>query len=127
MNTFMSNHDIVSAAEKIACPSSDSDLFESQLSFWIFVRSLMKSGGYNAVKKRLLFVTEEVAEALSRSSIQELTKLCSQEFSTIKPSLSDESILGILNKTSPSKNETESKAILQIISSKKFESANAYA
>lgn len=109
--------EIVSTAHQIGTATAYEDLFDSQLSFWLSIQSLMRSGGYQAVRKRMGFVSEELAVAISQASLKSIRNLCSAEISTLRPSLPDTTILGML---SPKKGDDMSaKMVLQLLAENK--------
>lgn len=105
--------EIVLKAHHIGTTTEYKDLVESQLSFWLSVQALMRSGGYEAVRMRMSFISEELAEAISNANLKTIWRLCSPEISTIKPSLPDTTIIGMLN---PSDNiDIEAMMALQLL------------
>ena len=89
--------EIVRTAHQIGTATAYEDLFDSQLSFWLSAQVLMKYGGYEAVRKHMPFVSENLADAISIASLKAIRNLCSAEISTIKPSLPDATIIGMLS------------------------------
>ncbi|MFC1336818.1 MAG: hypothetical protein G8D89_18290 [gamma proteobacterium symbiont of Clathrolucina costata] len=97
----MSDHaieeEIVQTAYQIGCSTIHEDLFDSQLSFWLSVQSLMRNGGYDAVRKRMSFITEDLAETIAKASLKDIRALCLAEISTVRPSLPDSTIKALLS------------------------------
>jgi hypothetical protein len=73
----------------------------------------MRSGGYEAVRKRMAFVSEELAKTISSASLRNIRNLCSAEMCTIKPSLSDTAIIELLS--SSGDDNRSAKMVLQIL------------
>lgn len=105
--------EIVRTAYLIGTATAYEELFDSQLSFWLSVQVLMRSGGYEAVRKRMTFVSEELAEAISAANLKTIRKLCSAEISTIKPSLPDNTIIDMLSTCDG--DGTGAKMVLQLL------------
>jgi len=105
--------EIVRSAHEIGTATGYQDLYDSQLSFWLSVQSLMRFGDYDAVRKRMPYVSKDVANAVANSSVKNLKHLCSAEFSTIKPSIPDNTILNILSTNDRS--GISSKMVLQLL------------
>ncbi len=90
------------------------DLFDSQLSYWLSVQNLMKSGGYDEVRKRMPHVSETLATAIAASPLKNIRNLCSMEIATLKPSLPDSTIHEMLNPAASG--ESDSRYVLQLLS-----------
>ncbi|MBX2808158.1 MAG: hypothetical protein KTR20_05945 [Cellvibrionaceae bacterium] len=111
MSTYSVEEEILSTAHDVGSPDPLDDLFDSQMSFWLSVQSLMRAGGYQQLRKRIAFVSEEVAEAIANSSLKSIRLLCSGEISTIKPTLPDTTIIQMLSPEP--KPDTAAKMVLQ--------------
>lgn len=88
--------EIKETAIQIGQPTVNEDLFDAQLSYWLSVQSLMRSGGYEAVRKRTSHVSETLANIIEKSNLKALRKLCLGEISTIRPSLPESTMAEIL-------------------------------
>lgn len=89
---------LIAEAKRIALPNELNGLFESQLSFWLTVQSIMRSSNYEQLRKRMPHISEELAEKISQASYREITQLCTSLISTLRPSLTDRTIIELLNK-----------------------------
>lgn len=89
--------EIVKTASEIGTATSLVDVFDSQLSYWMSVHSLMLSGGYEAVKKRFPGISSEVANELASAQVRSIRSLCSGEICTLRPSVPDSTILQLLS------------------------------
>lgn len=119
MNDNTVEEEIVRTAQQIGTATAYEDLFDSQLSFWLSVQALMRSGGYEAVCKRMSFVSEDLAEAISTASLKTIRNLCSAEISTIKPSLPDTTIIGMLSPRDG--DDIRARMVLQLLAESKEE------
>ncbi|MBX2807161.1 MAG: hypothetical protein KTR20_00885 [Cellvibrionaceae bacterium] len=113
MNTHAVEQEIISTAHEVGSADSLNDLFDSQMSFWLSVQSLMRAGGYTQLRKRMSFVSEEVAKAIEHASLKSIRLLCSGEISTIKPTLPDNTIIQMLS-PEPGQ-DTAAKMVLQAL------------
>lgn len=112
--------EIIKSAHFIGTPEPLSELFDSQLSYWLSVQALIKSGGYEAVRKRYPRISREVAEKVEKSSFKALRNFCSSEISTLGPCLPDSTILNMLS--TPNKApEFGARMMLQLLSESKEE------
>ena len=109
--------EIVMTAYNIGSSTSMEDLFDTQMSFWITIQSMMKYGGYDLVRKRMSNISEELANTISDASIKSLRKLCSSELSTVRPSIPDQTIIDLLQ--SDDNPDLNAKMALQILSENK--------
>lgn len=88
--------EIIETAKDIGLPVSVEELFDAQMVFWTSLQAIMRDGGYMAVRKRMPFVSEELAKGILNASFKSLIGLCSSEISTIRPCLPDSQILETL-------------------------------
>lgn len=109
------DEELIQTAHRICDRRSEGsqDLFEAQLVYWLSVKSFMQSGGYEEVKKRMPHVSEILAFKVANAPIQAIRELCSPDMSTIRPSLSEGTILSLLDSQSE---EAKSKQVLQLLS-----------
>lgn len=104
---------LLGLAKEIGCPSAHEDLFDAQLSYWISVKTLMLNSGFTAVRKRMPFISRELAECIANASVQSLRKLCTAEMSTLRPSLPDSTIQQIVE--SEARENMKAKMALQLL------------
>jgi hypothetical protein len=107
------NSQIVCTAHRISTASAYDNLFDAQLYFWLSMQELMKSGGYVAVRKRMTFVSEELANAISSASLKAIKNMCSAEICTVRPCLSYKTILAMLSTNG--KDVIDAKVVLQLL------------
>ena len=112
-------YEIVQTAHQIGTTTAYEDLFDSQLSYWLSVKSLMASGGYESVRKRMSSVSKELAESIAAANLKTIRKLCSAEISTIRPSLPDATIMSLLSTTE--NKENGARMILQLLAESNME------
>jgi len=113
MDEHQIEREIKETAYQIAQPTVNEDLFDAQLSYWLSVQSLMKLGGYEAVRKRTSHVSERLASIIEKSSFTALRRLCLGEISTIRPSLPESTMTEILENST--KETILAKMTLQIL------------
>ncbi len=87
---------IVRAAREIGCATPHADLLDAQMAFWLSIQTLMRHGGYESVRKRAPFVSQSVANAVAQANLRQIRTLCNEFISTLRPSLPDETVLGLL-------------------------------
>ena len=104
--------DMKSTAQLIGSPRALDGLHNSQLEFWVTIQSTMQHEGYEAVRKRFSFISEDLAGRIEKSSIKNLLQLCSGQISTLRPSLPDDTLIEMLL----SSEDVGAKAVLQILS-----------
>lgn len=116
------NQNMVETAVNIGLPTTNSDLLDAQLSYWLSVQSTIKSGGYKEARKRMPYLSEPLAKAIENSNVKSLISLCSGEISTIRPCLPDETIIEAL---SPMKGDlTDARIALQLLSENNHKGAS---
>ena len=106
------NKEIIEKAVKVGLPIPCENLFDAQMSFWLSLQDFMRTGGYNEVKKRMTFISEELANAIYKAEFRTIRNLCSGEISTMRPTVQDEEIIEILS--SQKVNCIKSKMVLQV-------------
>ncbi|MBT4076368.1 MAG: hypothetical protein HOB14_07160 [Gammaproteobacteria bacterium] len=105
----------ISEAQRIAQASGLDSLFESQLSYWLTVQSIMQSpGGYDDLKKRMPHISFDLAEKIQFSNYHEIVKLCTSMISTIRPALPEQTIIGLIEN---SNTHNKSISTLQLLAS----------
>jgi len=114
MNDIHFENSIISEAIKISLPNPISSLFDCQISYWLSLQSLMKSSGFEEVKIKFPHITEQFAEKIAQCSYIEISKICTSQMSTLRPSLPEESILNLI---ADSNNHNRQLNALQLLAS----------
>ena len=112
MSDHVIEQEIEQQAFTIGCSTSYADLFDSQLSFWLSVQNLMRTEGYDGVRKRMSFISEDIAEIIASANLKSLRNLCLAEISTIRPSIPDTTIKAMLT---GNEERSGSKMVLQLL------------
>ena len=115
MQEFLGN-DIKETATKIATGNEYDDVHELQCIYWLHLRHLIRTHGYSEVQKQLPGISKSLADAVGKASSKAVMKLCYSSMSTLKPSLSDETLINILGNTDQLSPKTITRSLLEILS-----------
>ena len=107
--------DITKTAKNIATGNKYDDVHEFQCIYWFHLRHLIRTHGYSEVQKQMPGISESLANAIGEANSKDIMKLCYSSISTLKPSLSDETIKKLLNKNEQNSPKMITKSLLEIL------------
>lgn len=106
--------EIVRAAEHIGLSTAFEGLFEAQFTYYLAAQNIMRTSGYEEIRKRFPRMSEAVANALKGASVRQIKALCSSEISTLVQGVSDDVLMEMLNPKKVADNGA--RMIMQVLS-----------
>lgn len=90
---------IKSRASDVLLPTSDPEVANVHVSYFLGIRETMTNEGYANVKVRYPGVSENVAQSLQMATLQQIHQLCNAEVCIVRLGVNDESLLRVLKNT----------------------------